>query len=75
MQQEGWMDPEKMNYSKNLRRVALVRRVIILMCIAFIIGMVIGGIGGYALKTYSVVQSSEQEGGEEDAKSSVGFRT
>lgn len=59
MQQEGATkkgggDPEKMNYSKNLRRVALVRRVIILVCIAFIIGMVIGGIGGYALKTYLV---------------------
>lgn len=71
MQQEGWVDPEKMNYSKNLRRVALVRRVIILMCIAFVIGLVIGSIGGYALKTYSATQSSEQEGGEEDAEVST----
>lgn len=64
MQQRREVDPEKMNYSKNLRRVALAKRVIILMCIAFIIGMVIGGIGGYALKTYSVAQSSNQEGGD-----------
>ena len=41
-----------MNYSKNLRKAAMAKRVIILLCIATVLGFVVGGFSGYALKTH-----------------------
>lgn len=51
-----------MNYPKNLNRAAIARRVVILVCVAFIFGVVVGGVSGYALKTHFVTQKIEREG-------------
>lgn len=36
-----------MNYSKNLRRAAIAKRVILMLSVAFLLGFVIGGVLGY----------------------------
>lgn len=41
-----------MNYSKNLRKAAIAKRVIILACITFFLGLAVGGVSGYALKAH-----------------------
>lgn len=48
-----------MNYSKNLRKAAMAKRVIILLCIAFFLG-VVGGVSGYALKAHITVKDREK---------------
>ena len=40
-----------MNYSKNLRKAAMARRVIFLTVVAAVLGLAVGGVSGYALKT------------------------
>lgn len=48
-----------MNYSKNLRKVAMGKRVIILLCIAIFLGLAIGGVSGYALKAHIIAKDEE----------------
>lgn len=38
-----------MNYSKNLRKAAMTKRIVLLICIAALLGLVIGGLAGYTL--------------------------
>lgn len=44
------------SYSRNLRKAAMVKRVIILMCIVACLGLVAGAVSGYALKTHMIVK-------------------
>lgn len=48
-----------MNYSKNLRKAAMGKRVIILLCIATFFGLVAGGLSGYALKAHITAKDEE----------------
>lgn len=41
-----------MNYSKNLRKSAMAKRVLILLGVAFCVGLAVGGVSVYALKTH-----------------------
>lgn len=50
-----------MNYSKNLRRIAIGKRIIALACITALFGMVIGGISGYAMKTHTTARDRVKE--------------
>lgn len=50
-----------MNYSKNLRKVAMAKRVIIMLCIALFLGLAVGGVSGYALKTHITAKDKEKE--------------
>lgn len=50
-----------MNYSRNLRKAAMARRVISLIVIAAILGIVVGGVSGYALKTHITAKDKEKE--------------
>ena len=48
-----------MNYSKNLRKAAMGKRVIILLCIATFFGLVAGGFSGYTLKAHITAKDEE----------------
>lgn len=50
-----------MNYSKNLRKAAMAKRVIIMLCIALFLGLAVGGVSGYALKTHITAKDKEKE--------------
>lgn len=49
-----------MNYPKGIRKAAMGRRVIVLICIAVFLGVVAGGVSGYALKTHITSESVEK---------------
>lgn len=50
-----------MNYSKNLRKAAMAKRVIIMLCIALFLGLAVGGVSGYALKTHITAKDKGKE--------------
>lgn len=50
-----------MNYSKNLRKAAMTKRVIIMLCIALFLGLAVGGVSGYALKTHITAKDNGKE--------------
>ena len=50
-----------MNYSKNLRKAAMAKRVIIMLCIALFLGLAVGGVSGYALKTHITTKDKVKE--------------
>lgn len=50
-----------MNYSKNLRKAAMAKRVIIMLYIALFLGLAVGGVSGYALKTHITAKDKEKE--------------
>lgn len=50
-----------MNYSKNLRKAAMGKRVIILLCIASFLGSAVGAISGYTLKAHITAKDREKE--------------
>lgn len=50
-----------MNYSKNLRKAAIGKRVIILTCIAMFLGLAVGMASGYALKAHITAKDREKE--------------
>lgn len=49
-----------MNYSKNLRKAAMGKRVIILLCVASFLGLAVGGGVGYALKAHITAKDRER---------------
>lgn len=49
-----------MNYSKKLRRTALAKRVVFMIVIAIVLGLVVGGVSGYALKTHIAAKDKEK---------------
>ena len=49
-----------MNYSKNLRKSAMAKRVLILLGVAFCVGLVIGNVSGYALKTHITAKDKQK---------------
>ena len=49
-----------MNYSKNLRKAAMAKRVIILLCIATFLGLAVGGVSGYALKAHITAKDGKK---------------
>lgn len=50
-----------MNYSKNLRKAAMAKRVIIMLCIALFLGLAVGGVSGYAMKTHITAKDKGKE--------------
>lgn len=50
-----------MNYSKNLRKAAMARRVLTILCIAIVLGLAVGSVLGYALKTHITAKDKEKE--------------
>ncbi len=48
-----------MNYQRKLRRTAITRRVILLLCIAAAAGAIIGGMIGYATGKYAACTEKE----------------
>lgn len=50
-----------MNYSKNLRKAAMAKRVIILLCIVAVVFALIGGVSGYALKTHITAKQGNND--------------
>ena len=50
-----------MNYSKNLRKAAMARRVIFLTVVAAVLGLAVGGVSGYALKTHITAKNEGKE--------------
>lgn len=49
-----------MNYSKNLRKSAMAKRVLILLGVAFGIGLAVGGVSVYAMKTHITAKDKEK---------------
>ena len=49
-----------MNYSKSMRKSAMVKRVLILIGAALGIGLVIGSVSGYTLKTHITAKDKEK---------------
>ena len=49
-----------MNYSKSMRKSAMVKRVLILIGVALGIGLVIGNVSGYALKTHITAKDKQK---------------
>lgn len=50
-----------MNYSKNLRKVAMAKRVIISWVIAAAVGLSVGTLSGYAMKTHITTKDKQKE--------------
>ena len=50
-----------MNYSKNLRKAAVARRVLALTGMTLAAGLAVGGVSGYALKTYITANAAVTE--------------
>lgn len=49
-----------MNYSKNLRKSAMAKRVLILLGVAFCVGLAVGGVSVYTLKTHITAKDKEK---------------
>ena len=49
-----------MNYSKSMRKSAMVKRVLILIGVALVVGLVIGNVSGYALKTHITAKDKQK---------------
>lgn len=49
-----------MNYSKNLRKSAMAKRVLILIGVAFCVGLAVGGVSVYAMKTHITAKDKEK---------------
>lgn len=50
-----------MNYSKNLRKAAMAKRVIASWCVIAAVGSLVGGVSGYALKTHIIAKDEQKE--------------
>lgn len=49
-----------MNYSKNLKKSAIAKRILILLSVSLGIGVMVGGASGYALKTHITAKNREK---------------
>lgn len=49
-----------MNYSKNLRKADIAKRVILSWCVVAVVFSLIGGVSGYALKTHITAKQGSQ---------------
>lgn len=49
-----------MNYSKNIKRADIAKRVILSWCVVAVVFLLIGGVSGYALKTHITAKQSGQ---------------
>lgn len=49
-----------MNYSKNLRKSAMAKRVLILLGVAFCVGLAVGGVSVYAMKTHITAKDKDK---------------
>lgn len=49
-----------MNYSKNLRKYAIAKRVLLLLTVTLMVGLIIGGVSGYFLKTHIIAKDKEK---------------
>lgn len=49
-----------MNYSKNLKKSAIAKRVLILLGVSLGVGLMIGGVSGYALKTHITARDKDK---------------
>ena len=50
-----------MNYSKNLRKAAMAKRIIVSWVIVAVVFSLVGGLSGYALKTHITAKDREKE--------------
>lgn len=50
-----------MNYSKNLRKAAMAKRIIASWAVVAVVFSLVGGLSGYALKTHITVKDREKE--------------
>lgn len=50
-----------MNYSKNLRKATIAKRVIASWCVIAAVGSLVGGVSGYALKTHIIAKDEQKE--------------
>lgn len=50
-----------MNYSKNIKRADIAKRVILSWCVVAVVFSLIGGVSGYALKTHITAKQGGQE--------------
>lgn len=50
-----------MNYSKNLRKVAMAKRIIASWAVVAVVFSLVGGLSGYALKTHITAKDREKE--------------
>ena len=51
-----------MNYSKNIKRADIARRVILSWCVVAVVFLLIGGVSGYALKAHITDKQGSQDG-------------
>lgn len=49
-----------MNYSKNIKRADIAKRVILSWCVVAVVFLLIGGVSGYALKTHITAKQGSQ---------------
>lgn len=49
-----------MNYSRNLKKSAIAKRILILLSVSLGIGVMVGGASGYALKTHITAKNREK---------------
>lgn len=50
-----------MNYSKNIKRADIAKRVILSWCVVAVVFLLIGGVSGYALKTHITAKQGSQD--------------
>ena len=50
-----------MNYSKNLRKAAMAKRIIVSWVIVAVVFFLVGGLSGYVLKTHITAKDREKE--------------
>lgn len=50
-----------MNYSKNIKRADIAKRVILSWCVVAVVFLMIGGVSGYALKTHITAKQGGQD--------------
>jgi hypothetical protein len=55
------MNVQTKTYSKNLRKAAMAKRVMVMIAVSFAVGLIVGGVSGYALKAHITAKNEEKE--------------
>lgn len=55
------MQTKTKTYSKNLRKAAMAKRVMVMIAVSLVVGLIVGGVSGYALKTHITAKNEEKE--------------